>query len=106
MSLSPASASSPEREFSTASISSVDRLRVRRTCSTSAGSTSPERVPITSPSSGVRPIEVSMLRPPATALADAPLPRCSTITSTSATSRPSTRAASRETYACEVPWKP
>ena len=69
MSLSPASASRPEREFSTASISSVDRLRVRRRCRTSAGSTSPERVPITSPSSGVSPIEVSIAAPACTALA-------------------------------------
>ena len=53
--------------LSTASISSIDRSRVRRRWSTTAGSTSPERVPITRPSSGVRPIEVSTLRPLATA---------------------------------------
>ena len=43
------------------------------------GSMSPDRVPITSPSIGVRPIDVSIGRPPTIADADAPLPRCSTI---------------------------
>ena len=43
------------------------------------GSTSPERVPITRPSIGVSPIDVSIGRPPTIADADAPLPRCSTI---------------------------
>ena len=38
---------------------------------------SPERVPITSPSSGVNPIDVSTDSPPSIAHADAPLPRCS-----------------------------
>ena len=40
-----------------------------------AGSRSPERVPITSPSSGVKPMEVSTLRPRSTAATEAPLPR-------------------------------
>ncbi|COZ43969.1 Uncharacterised protein [Mycobacterium tuberculosis] len=43
------------------------------------GSRSPLRVPITKPSSGVRPIDVSTGRPRAIAEAEAPLPRCSTI---------------------------
>ena len=38
---------------------------------------SPERVPITSPSSGVKPIEVSIESPPRIAHAEQPLPRCS-----------------------------
>jgi hypothetical protein len=62
---------------------------------------------MTSPSSGVSPIEVSTLRPPATAVALAPLPRCSTITLVS--SDPAAEQAdggARDTYACEVPWKP
>ena len=46
---------------------------------TTPGSMSPERVPITRPSIGVSPIEVSNGRPPTIADADAPLPRCSTI---------------------------
>lgn len=41
-----------------------------------------------------------------TAEAEAPLPRCSTITFTSATGLPSSSAVLRETYAWEVPWKP
>ena len=40
-----------------------------------AGSMSPERVPITRPSSGVKPIEVSTERPFSTAVMEAPLPR-------------------------------
>ena len=40
-----------------------------------AGSRSPLRVPITSPSSGVKPIEVSTDRPPRTAATEQPLPR-------------------------------
>ena len=43
------------------------------------GSMSPDRVPITSPSIGVRPIDVSTGLPPTIADAEAPLPRCSTI---------------------------
>ena len=42
--------------------------------STTEASTSPVRVPIINPSSGVRPIEVSMHLPPSTAETDAPLP--------------------------------
>ena len=62
-----------------------------------AGSRSPERVPITRPSSGVSPIDVSTDSPPRTAVADAPLPRCSTITLVSETSRPSAAACGRDT---------
>ena len=42
------------------------------------GSMSPDRVPMTRPARGVRPMDVSMLRPPEMAAALAPLPRCST----------------------------
>ena len=73
---------------------------------TSAGSMSPDRVPMTRPSSGVRPIEVSTLRPPRTAQADAPLPRCSVTRSTESTGLPRTSAAFAVTYWCDVPWKP
>jgi hypothetical protein len=41
------------------------------------GSRSPVRVPITSPSSGVRPIEVSSDAPARMAQAEQPFPRCS-----------------------------
>ncbi|PQM44325.1 hypothetical protein C1Y40_05518 [Mycobacterium talmoniae] len=67
---------------------------------------SPLRVPITSPSSGVRPIEVSTATPPRTADADAPLPKCSTMVFSSDSGRPSTSATRPETYSCEVPWNP
>ena len=40
-----------------------------------AGSISPLRVPITKPSSGVKPIEVSTHLPFLTAVIDAPLPK-------------------------------
>ena len=52
---------------------------------------------MTSPSSGVSPIEVSTLRPPSTAEAQAPLPRCSTTIRTSSSSRPSSAAVRRDT---------
>jgi len=47
---------------------------------TIAGSISPERVPITSPSSGVMPMEVSTGYPARIAAAEQPLPRCSVMT--------------------------
>ena len=43
--------------------------------STTAGSSVPERVPITRPSSGVRPMEVSVHLPSTHALSEEPLPR-------------------------------
>src|ERR1700690_12974 len=52
------------------------------------GSTSPDRVPITRPSSGVNPIEVSTLLPPRKATILAPLPRCAMITRPSASGLP------------------
>ena len=70
------------------------------------GSMSPERVPITSPCSGVRPIDVSTARPPSTAEMEAPLPRWQTMTFRSSAGRPSTSAAFFDTYEWEVPWKP
>ena len=69
-------------------MSSSGQPSERCRCMCTAGSRSPERVPITSPSSGVSPIEVSTDSPPRTAVADAPLPRCSTIMLTSSTRTP------------------
>ena len=60
----------------------------RSRCSSTPGSTSPARVPMTRPSSGVSPIEVSTGRPPRIAAAEAPLPRCSTIRRSSSAVRP------------------
>ena len=48
---------------------------------------SPERVPITKPSSGVKPIEVSTLLPLFTAVMLAPLPRCAMIRRPTASAR-------------------
>ncbi len=106
MSLSPHRPSRPDRRFSRSSISSIDIPPTRCRWNTTPGSMSPDRVPITRPSSGVSPIEVSTQTPPWTAEAEPPLPRCSTITFTSAGSLPSSRAVSRETYWWDVPWKP
>ena len=71
-----------------------------------AGSTSPDRVPITNPSSGAMPMDVSTQTPPSIAAADAPLPRCSVTSLVSASGLPRWSAAARDTHACEVPWNP
>ncbi len=97
MSLSPHMPSRPLFLFRSESISSTEKPPTRARWKTTAGSTSPERVPMTSPSSGVRPMDVSTHTPPRTAEAEAPLPRCSTITFTSSTGLPSSRAVARET---------
>ena len=49
-------------------------------CSTTPGSSSPQRVPIGSPSSAEKPIVVATLRPARSAQSEAPLPRCATTT--------------------------
>ena len=67
------------------------------------GSMSPERVPITRPSIGVRPIDVSTGSPPTIADAEAPLPRCSTIWFSDSSGAPRNAAACSLTYWCEVP---
>ena len=73
---------------------------------TTPASMSPERVPITRPSNGVSPIEVSNGRPPTIADADAPLPRCSTIWLSDSSGASRNSAACWLTYWCDVPWKP
>ena len=45
-------------------------------CAMIDGSMEPLRVPMTTPSSGVRPIVVSRLRPLRTAASEQPYPRC------------------------------
>ena len=57
----------------------------------------PERVPIMIPSSGVKPIVVSMLLPPLTAASEQPLPRWQVISFSSSIGRSSRRAARRDT---------
>ena len=78
----------------------------RASTSITDGSMSPERVPMTRPSSGVRPIEVSTDSPPSIAVIDAPLPRCSTICFSSRRGRPTKSAAASLTNLWLVPWKP
>ena len=66
----------------------------------------PERVPITTPSSGVRPIVVSTHSPFTTALMEEPFPRWQTITLELSLSRPRNSTARLETKLWDVPWKP
>ena len=86
------------------------RPRGHRAGSTTArgpGSTVPDRVAITSPSSGVNPIVVSTERPPRVAHSDAPAPRWQLTTRRPGSSARSTSsAARRDAYACDSPWNP
>src|SRR5947207_9855062 len=70
------------------------------------GSTVPERVAITRPSSGVKPMVVSTERPPNTAASDAPAPRWQVTTLSPDCGRESISAARLAAYACEKPWNP
>ena len=69
--------------------------RRRISQSTRPGSTLPERVAITMPSSGVKPMVVSTERPSRTAHSDAPAPRWQVTTRSAAASRPSIAAPRR-----------
>ena len=71
-----------------------------------AGSRSPERVPMISPSSGVRPIDVSTHLPPIDAEIEAPLPRWQTITFAVSGLRLANLIVSLDTKLWLVPWKP
>jgi hypothetical protein len=73
---------------------------------TRPGSTEPDRVFITNPSRGVKPMVVSTETPPLTAHSDAPAPRWQVTMRRSVTGRPTSSAARREAYRCERPWKP
>ena len=70
------------------------------------GSTEPDRVAITSPSFGVKPMVVSTERPSRTAASDAPAPRWQVTSRSPAGGRPSSSAARREAHAWLMPWKP
>ena len=74
--------------------------------SISPGSTEPDRVAITNPSSGVKPIVVSTDFPSATAARDAPAPRWQVTIRMESTGCPLSSAARVEAYAWESPWKP
>ena len=67
------------------------------------GSTSPDRVPIIRPSSGVRPILVSMDFPPSSAAMLTPLPRWHMIILTLFRGFPSKPAALWLTYRYDIP---
>ncbi|MNE22021.1 hypothetical protein D3C80_1152090 [compost metagenome] len=73
---------------------------------TTAGSMSPERVPIASPSSGVRPMEVSTDSPFLMAQTEAPLPRWQLMMLSSDSGLPSALAVSSAMKRWEVPWAP
>ncbi|CAH0326406.1 hypothetical protein SRABI128_05313 [Microbacterium sp. Bi128] len=70
------------------------------------GSRSPDRVPMTSPSRGVNPMDVSIDWPPRIAVTEAPFPRWAITASNSSTGTSSSAADRCATYSCEVPWKP
>ena len=106
MSDTPGEAEQAAAPVEQVSSSSIDMPARRARWKSTAGSMSPERVPMTSPSSGVRPIDVSTERPPSIAVTEAPLPRWSTICLSSASGRPRNAAAASATNLCDVPWNP
>ncbi len=71
--------SSPDWRLSRSSMSSGLKPFWRARNSGKDGSTLPDRVPMTSPSSGVNPIDVSIGDPSRLAVAEHPLPSCSVI---------------------------
>ncbi len=75
MSAVPARPSRPDRRSSVAASSAGGIPTCSASQRTSPGSTLPERVAMTSPSSGVNPMVVSTERPSRTAASDAPAPR-------------------------------
>ena len=103
---SPDTPNSPLAWLRSSTTSVTERPVAATRCSTTAGSRSPDRVPITRPSNGDRPIDVSTLRPQSIAAIDAPLPRGAVISRTSESGRPRTSAARWATTACEAPWNP
>ena len=64
------------------------------------------RVPMGRPSSGVKPMEVSTLLPPSTAVMDEPLPRWQVMILVCSMGLPSISAACWATYLWLVPWNP
>lgn len=70
------------------------------------GSMSPLLVPMTSPSRGVSPMEVSTLFPFCMAVMEAPLPRCAITAFRFSGFFCISLAVCWVTYSCEVPWNP
>ena len=96
MSAVPARPRRPERCSSVAASSAGGVPTCSSSQSTSPGSMDPERVAMTNPSSGVKPIVVSTERPPSTAARDAPAPRWQVTMRSSSAGRPTISAARRE----------
>ena len=72
----PDTPSRPDSLLSQASTSSMGTPSWRARWPGRVGSTSPDLVPIISPSKGVNPMDVSTDTPPRTAAAEQPLPSC------------------------------
>ena len=72
----------------------TDKFKLSAKNSYTLASMSPARVPITKPSNGVMPIDVSTDLPFLMAATDAPLPKCATTKRESLMSLPKKRAAS------------
>ncbi len=99
----PASPATPDRWYSVSATSAGSRPASVTSHSTAPGSTEPDRVAMTRPSSGVNPMVVSIERPSRTAHSDAPAPRWQTTIrpgrAPSATARPAA-------YSWDRPWNP
>ncbi len=98
--------STPEHLLSTVFTSSEEKPSLSIIKSTTAGSILPLLVPITAPSNGVKPIDVSMDLPPLTAVTLTPFPICRLINLVSLISLFKSFAARLDTYKWLVPWKP
>ena len=70
------------------------------------GSTLPQRVPITRPSTGEKPIDVSNDLPLRMAVTEAPLPMWQVMIFECSKSSPASLAPTLATYLWLVPWKP
>ena len=89
MSAVPARASRPERAPGRWRPRAATGARALRARARRPGSTVPERVAMTRPSSGVKPMVVSTLRPSSTAASEAPAPRWQVMIRRPASGRPS-----------------
>ena len=104
--LTPETPCTPDFLLRMFSISSMERPYLfMRYCRIPA-SRSPDRVPMGTPARGVKPMEVSTLFPPSTAVTEEPLPKWQVMIFSSSMGFPSMAAARPATYLWEVPWKP
>ena len=105
-SLDPARARSPDFLLRSVSISAGVFFSASMMASTAAASMSPQRVPITMPARGVRPMEVSTTPPFLIAARDEPLPRWHVTRFTFASGFFRNFAAACVTNLWLVPWNP